>query len=122
MSVMLKSPRQISPPVLEAEPAALSHAEVQRLTAMGEEMVALGLAGHCVPLATDAGEQVVAILDTEGERIICAFGKIGAIYCAIDAGSRVLGHGGRLEDILAVFPYVFGPHPELAKIPGDCQG
>ena len=117
MSVMLKSPLPEQPPVLPADPTALTDGEVQRLIAMGEKMVALGLAGHCVPLATDAGEQVVAVLDCEGERILCAFGKIGTIYCAIDADSRVLGHGETLDDVLAVFPYVFGPHPELAELP-----
>lgn len=117
MSVMLKSPLPKQPEVVSADPASLSEVEVERLTTMGDKMIALGLAGHCVPLATDAGEQVVAILDSEGERIICAFGKIGQIYCAIDADSKVLGHGETLEDVLAIFPYVFGPHPELADIP-----
>lgn len=117
MSVMLKSPLPEQPAVLQSDPTVLTEEEVQQLIAMGEKMVALGLAGHCVPLATDAGEQVVAVLDREGERILCAFGKIGAIYCAIDADSRVLGHGESLDDVLAVFPYVFGPHPELAEIP-----
>lgn len=95
----------------------LSEQDVQRLLEKGDELVAQGLAGRCLQLSTDAGEQVVAIIDKDCDSLICAFGRIGDTYCAIDANSRVLGQGETLDEVLSILPYVFGPHPELSTIP-----
>ena len=57
--------------------------------------------GEVLPLATQEGEQVVAVLTADNSNLLCAFGKVSDWYCAIDSHSNVLAKAQVLGDLVS---------------------
>jgi len=89
-------------------------ADLTVLMARGYEMVNEGLAGDCVPVETDAGEMVVALLDHSQEYILCAFGKAEGWYYAFDANWAPLAQGQMIDDVLSVLPNALEAYRPIA--------
>ena len=62
-----------------------TRADIHVLLNRGGELVDRGLAGACVPVETEAGELVIALLDYDHQCLICAIGKSQGWYYALDA-------------------------------------
>src|SRR3546814_16690586 len=62
-----------------------TRADIHVLLNRGCELVDRGLAGACVPVATDGGDLVIALLDYDHQCLICAIGKSTGWYYALDA-------------------------------------
>src|SRR3546814_13078785 len=62
-----------------------TRADIHVLLNRGCELVDRGLAGACVPVETEAGELVIALLDYDHQCLICAIGKAQGWYSALDA-------------------------------------
>ncbi len=91
-------------------------ADLAVLMAHGGEMVEQGLAGACVPVETDDGELVVALLDHSYQGILCAFGKTQGWYYAFDSGWEPLAQGQMIDEVLAILPDALeGCRPEIAN-------
>src|SRR3546814_8465332 len=58
--------------------------DIHVLLNRGCELVDRGLAGACVPVETDGGDLVIALLDYDTQCLICAIGKSQDSYYALD--------------------------------------
>jgi hypothetical protein len=94
--------------------AAFTKADIAVLLAHGDKMVVQGLAGACVPVETEEGDLVVALLDHNRHFILCAFGKASGWYYAYDAGWNQLAEGKMIEDVLGVLPEVLEGYRPVA--------
>ena len=65
-----------------------TRADIHVLLNRGCELVDRGLAGACVPVETEAGELVIALLDYDHQCLICAIGKSQGWYYALAAAGR----------------------------------
>ena len=94
----------------------ITKADLAVLMAHGGEMVEQGLAGACVPVETDDGELVVALLDHSYQDILCAFGKTQGWYYAFDADWEPLAQGQMIDEVLSVLPDALGDgRPQVAN-------
>lgn len=91
-----------------------TRADIQVLMNRGCELVDRGLAGACVPVETETGELVIALLDYDHQCLICAVGKSQGWYYALDAAWQPLAQGQLLDDVLAVLPRALEAHRPAA--------
>jgi len=91
-----------------------TRADIHVLLNRGSELVDRGLAGACVPVETEAGELVIALLDYDHQGLICAIGKAQGWYYALDAAWQPLAQGRLLDDVLAALPGALEAHRPAA--------
>ena len=91
-----------------------TRADIHVLLNRGCELVDRGLAGACVPVETEAGELVIALLDYDHQCLICAIGKTRGWYYALDAAWQPLAQGQFIDDVLAVLPGALEAHRPAA--------
>ncbi|MEQ9606708.1 MAG: hypothetical protein RLN99_03485 [Kiloniellaceae bacterium] len=91
-----------------------TRADIHVLLNRGCELVDRGLAGACVPVETEAGELVIALLDYDHQCLICAIGKAQGWYYALDAAWQPLAQGKFIDDVLAVLPGALEAHRPAA--------
>jgi hypothetical protein len=101
-------------PVFPIGHLEFTRADIHVLLNRGCELVDRGLAGACVPVETDAGELVIALLDYDHQCLICAIGKSQGWYYARDAAWQPLAQGRLIEDVLAVLPGTLEAHRPAA--------
>ncbi|MDH3472085.1 MAG: hypothetical protein OEM59_00215 [Rhodospirillales bacterium] len=82
----------------------LTEADVSSVIARAYKMIHDGIAGACIPVETEDGELMVAVLDPENEDLLYGFGRDRAGYYVFDTLGRPLAHGRYIEDVLAVLP------------------
>src|SRR3546814_9170057 len=75
-----------------------TRADIHVLLNRGCELVDRGLAGACVPVETEAGELVIALLDYDHQCLICAIGK---------AQGRSEEHTSELQSLMRISYAVF---------------
>lgn len=83
----------------------LTKADISTLLSRGYDMVERGLAGGCVPVETDDGELVVALLDPNNEALLYTFGKVQGWYYVTGGDGAPLAYGKLLDEILSVLPH-----------------
>ena len=86
----------------------LTPADVRAITLRSALLVDEGLIGACVPVETEDGELVVALIGVDGETLLCAFGKDQGWYYVTDPEGVPLAQGRLIEEVLEV----------LNKLPG----
>ncbi|HMA14669.1 MAG: hypothetical protein ACM35H_13540 [Bacteroidota bacterium] len=91
-----------------------TRADIHVLMDRGSELVDRGLAGACVPVETENGELVIALLDYDHQCLICAIGKTQGWYYALDAAWQPLAQGRFIDDVLAVLPGALEAHRPAA--------
>ncbi|GAB4394739.1 MAG: hypothetical protein Tsb0032_22670 [Kiloniellaceae bacterium] len=91
-----------------------TRADIHVLLNRGSELVDRGLAGACVPVETEGGELVIALLDYDHQCLICAIGKSQGWYYALDAAWQPLAQGQLIDDVLAVLPGALEAHRPAA--------
>lgn len=82
----------------------LTETDVSSVIARAYKLMAEGLAGACIPVHTEDGELMVAVLDTENEDLLYGFGRDRAGYYVFDTQGHPLAHGRHIEDVLAILP------------------
>ena len=80
----------------------LTPADVRAIALRSALLVDQGLIGACVPVETEDGELVVALIGVDGETLLCAFGKDQGWYYVTDPEGVPLAQGRLIEDVLAV--------------------
>jgi hypothetical protein len=88
---------------------ALTPADVRAIASRSALLVDDGVIGACVPVETEDGELVVALIGTDGETLLCAFGKDQGWYYVTDPEGVPLAQGRLIEEVLRV----------LSKLPGE---
>ena len=88
---------------------ALTPADVRAIAARSAVLVDKGRIGACVPVETEDGELVVALIGVDGETLLCAFGKDQGWYYVTDPEGVPLAQGRLIDEVLVV----------LDKLPGD---
>ncbi|MEQ8354488.1 MAG: hypothetical protein RH942_03050 [Kiloniellaceae bacterium] len=91
-----------------------TRADIHVLLNRGSELVDRGLAGACVPVETEAGELVIALLDYDHQCLICAIGKAQGWYYALDAAWQPLAQGQLIDDVLSALPSALEAHRPAA--------
>ncbi len=81
----------------------LTRADVRAITDRSAPLIDGGLSGGCVPVFTEDGELVVAILGCDGESLLCAFGKDHGWYYVTDPEGVPLAQGRLIDDVLTIF-------------------
>ncbi len=82
----------------------LTETDVSSVIARAYKLMDEGLAGACIPVETEDGELMVAVLDTENEDLLYGFGRDRSGYYVFDTQGRPLAHGRHIEDVLKVLP------------------
>lgn len=82
----------------------LTETDVSSVIARAYKLMDEGLAGACIPVETEDGELMVAVLDTENEDLLYGFGRDRSGYYVFDTQGRPLAHGRYIEDVLKVLP------------------
>lgn len=82
----------------------LTETDVSSVIARAYKLIDQGLAGACIPVHTEDGELMVAVLDTDNEDLLYGFGRDRAGYYVFDTRGHPLAHGRYIEDVLAVLP------------------
>jgi hypothetical protein len=88
---------------------ALTPADVRAIASRSALLVDDGVIGACVPVETEDGELVVALIGTDGETLLCAFGKDQGWYYVTDPEGVPLAQGRLIDEVLEV----------LRKLPGE---
>jgi len=88
---------------------ALTPADVRAIASRSALLVDDGVIGACVPVETEDGELVVALIGTDGETLLCAFGKDQGWYYVTDPEGVPLAQGRLIDEVLKV----------LSKLPGE---
>ena len=83
---------------------SLTPQDIGLIQAFYKDNVENGDVGEILPLATQDGEQVVAVLTADNSNLLCAFGKVADWYCAIDTHSNVLAKAQVLGDLVSGLP------------------
>ncbi|WP_419904254.1 hypothetical protein [Kiloniella sp.] len=83
---------------------SLTPQDIGLIQAFYQKNVESGDIGEVLPLATQDGEQVVAVLTPDNSNLLCAFGKVADWYCAIDTHSNVLAKAQVLGDLVSGLP------------------
>ncbi|MEH6632028.1 MAG: hypothetical protein V7776_14465 [Halopseudomonas aestusnigri] len=83
---------------------SLTPQDIGLIQAFYKKNVESGDIGEVLPLATQDGEQVVAVLTADNSNLLCAFGKVADWYCAIDTHSNVLAKAQVLGDLVSGLP------------------
>ncbi len=81
---------------------SLTPADVRAIATHSSLLVEEGLVGACVPVETEDGELVVALIDTDGETLLCAFGKDQGWYYVTDPEGIPMAQGRLIDDVLEV--------------------
>ena len=81
---------------------ALTPADVRAIAAHSALLVDEGVIGACVPVETEDGELVVALIGVDGETLVCAFGKDQGWYYVTDPEGVPLAQGRLIEDVLEI--------------------
>jgi len=81
---------------------ALTPADVRAIAAQSALLVDEGLIGACVPVETEDGELVVALIGIDGETLLCAFGKDQGWYYVTDPEGVPLAQGRLIGDVLDI--------------------
>ena len=61
-----------------------------------------GFVGACLPVETEDGELVVALIGTDGETLLCAFGKDQGWYYVTDPEGVPLAQGRLIDEVLEI--------------------
>jgi len=80
---------------------SLTPQDVDLIQTFYQKNVESGDIGEVLPLATQEGDQVVAVLTADNSNLLCAFGKVADWYCAIDTHSNVLAKAQVLGDLVS---------------------
>ena len=80
----------------------LTRADVRTITTRSADLLDGGLIGACVPVETEDGELVVALVGCDGESLLCAFGKDQGWYYVTDPEGVPLAHGRMIDDVLVI--------------------
>ncbi len=80
---------------------SLTPQDINLIQTFYQKNVESGDIGEVLPLATQDGEQVVAVLTADNSNLLCAFGKVADWYCAIDTHSNVLAKAQVLGDLVS---------------------
>ena len=81
---------------------SLTPADVRAIAAQSALLVDEGVIGACVPVETEDGELVVALIGIDGETLLCAFGKDQGWYYVTDPEGVPLAQGRLIQDVLEV--------------------
>ena len=81
---------------------ALTPADVRAIAAHSALLVDEGVIGACVPVETEDGELVVALIGVDGETLVCAFGKDQGWYYVTDPEGVPLAQGRLIDEVLVV--------------------
>ncbi len=81
---------------------ALTPADVRAIAVRSALLVDQGLIGACLPVETEDGELVVALIATDGETLLCAFGKDQGWYYVTDPEGVPLAQGRLIDDVLEI--------------------
>ena len=81
---------------------SLTRADVRAIRDRSEGMVDSGLSYGCIPVETEDGDLVVALLNADGEGLLYAFGKDQGWYYVTDPEGIPLAHGRLIEDVLTI--------------------
>ena len=87
----------------------LTPADVRAIASRSALLVDEGLIGACLPVETEDGELVVALVGIDGESLLCAFGKDQGWYYVTDPEGVPLAQGRLIEEVLEI----------LDKLPGE---
>ncbi len=87
----------------------LTPADVRAIASRSALLLDEGLIGACIPVETEDGELVVALIGIDGETLLCAFGKDQGWYYVTDPEGVPLAQGRLIEDVLEV----------LERLPGQ---
>ncbi len=87
----------------------LTPADVRAIASRSALLLDQGLIGACIPVETEDGELVVALIGIDGETLLCAFGKDQGWYYVTDPDGVPLAQGRLIEDVLEV----------LERLPGQ---
>ena len=87
----------------------LTPADVRAIATRSAVLVDQSVIGACLPVETEDGELVVALIGVDGETLLCAFGKDQGWYYVTDPEGVPLAQGRLIEDVLEV----------LNKLPGE---
>lgn len=82
----------------------LTETDVSTVIARAYKMMDQGIAGACIPVETEDGELMVAVLDPENEDLLYGFGRDRGGYYVFDTKGRPLAHGRYIEDVLEILP------------------
>lgn len=82
----------------------LTEADVSAVIAHAYKLMHEGLAGACIPVETEDGEVMVAVLDPDNEDLLYGFGRDKGGYYVFDTKGRALAQGRRIQDVLAALP------------------
>jgi len=82
----------------------LTDTDVSAVIARAYKLMDQGRAGACIPVETDDGEVMVAVLDPENEDLLYGFGRDRAGYYVFDTKGRALAQGRSIQDVLEVLP------------------
>ena len=82
----------------------LTETDISSVIALAYKLMDEGLAGACIPVETEDGELMVAVLDTENKDLLYGFGRDRSGYYVFDTQSRPLAHGRYIEDVLKALP------------------
>lgn len=88
---------------------SLTQADVRAIAARSAALVDQGLIGACVPVETIDGELVVALVGSDGETLLCAFGKDQGWYYVTDPEGVPIAQGRLIDDVLTILAK-FRPH------------
>ncbi len=80
---------------------SLSSQDIELIQSFYRDNIESGHIGEVLPLATQEGDQVVAVLTPDNSNLLCAFGKVSDWYCAIDTHSNVLAKAPVLGDLIS---------------------
>ena len=82
---------------------SLTRADVRAISNRSEALIDCGVSGGCIPVFTEDGELVVALLGADGESLLCAFGKDHGWYYVTDPEGVPLAQGRLIDDVLTIF-------------------
>ena len=80
----------------------LTPADVRAIASRSAVLVDQSVIGACLPVETEDGELVVALIGVDGETLLCAFGKDQGWYYVTDPEGVPLAQGRLSEDVLEV--------------------
>jgi hypothetical protein len=84
----------------------LTQADVRAIIAHSAAVLDQGVASACLPVETDDGELVVALVGCDGESLLCAFGKDQGWYYVTDPEGVPMAHGRLIDEVLTILSHL----------------
>ncbi len=82
----------------------LTETDISVVIARAYKLMDKGLAGACIPVETEEGELMVAVLDPDNEDLLYGFGRDRGGYYVFDTLGRPLARGRHIHDVLEILP------------------